>query len=822
MVAALVLAGILIFGGGFSWYATQRAATVKDERASLTAIAALKAGQIAQWRAERISDGLFLTNDYLANRSLAAFLAGRPSAPATSVVQAWLGALTVNGGYTGGWVLDTAGRERLATTSSPVPTRSAAVGREVMASGVATLTDFYLDGNGVPAIDLVAPLWPAAGSAGAHVPVGAVVLRADPQRLLYPLVQTWPTPSASAETLLFERDGTHVLYLNELRHRTGTALKLRLPDVSTLAAGAALRGAPIGDFLDYRGVPVVAAARAVAGSPWMVIAKIDRTEAYGALDASATSAVLLGIAAMALATAVIVLAWRAQAQRARTADAEARLARQELEVRYGAVMESANDAILVADGDGTIIEANDSAGTMLGVEAPALAGCLLDTLVVAAERPDFRKVMAALEPGQSALVEAQIDYPGPEPLWAEMSLRRVSEGADENILVVARDVTDRRRAEKVLRKSETAYRELLANLPAGVVVHAPDTSIVLSNPLASELLGLTPDQLAGKTAMDPAWHFIDEDSVPLPLEGLPVNRVLSSGRELSALVVGVCRSDRPEPVWLICNGFPVHGADGELVQAVIVFTEITDRVRAQEALKARGIELERSNQELERFAYVASHDLQEPLRMVASYTQLLKKRYGGQLDSDADEFIDYAVEGAVRLQGLINDLLEYSRLGSQGRDPTPTDAGAVLDRVVHGLSKTIESSGATVEHDPLPCLMVDPVQLGQLFQNLLANAMKFRSEAPPVVHVSANREGAMWRLDVRDNGIGIDPQYVDRVFVVFQRLYSRGEFEGSGIGLAICKRIVERHGGRIWIESTPGQGSEFLFTLPAADDEMEG
>jgi light-regulated signal transduction histidine kinase (bacteriophytochrome) len=225
-------------------------------------------------------------------------------------------------------------------------------------------------------------------------------------------------------------------------------------------------------------------------------------------------------------------------------------------------------------------------------------------------------------------------------------------------------------------------------------------------------------------------------------------------------------------------------------------------------------ELARSNADLEQFAYVASHDLQEPLRMVASYLQLLERRYRGQLDESADEFINYAVDGATRMQTLINDLLDYSRVDSRGKSFVLTPCSAILDRAIANLQTTIKAAHATVTCAPLPEIMADATQLTQLFQNLISNAIKFCSDQPPQIHISSQRRADTWLFSVQDNGIGIDSEYIDRIFLIFQRLHSRGEYPGTGIGLAICKKIIERHGGSIWVESQPGQGSTFYFTIP--------
>jgi light-regulated signal transduction histidine kinase (bacteriophytochrome) len=237
-------------------------------------------------------------------------------------------------------------------------------------------------------------------------------------------------------------------------------------------------------------------------------------------------------------------------------------------------------------------------------------------------------------------------------------------------------------------------------------------------------------------------------------------------------------------------------------------TELEERRIAQR-------ELARSNAELEQFAYVASHDLQEPLRMVASFTQLLAKRYRAKLDADADEFIGFAVDGAQRMQLLLNDLLAYSRVGTRGKPLEPIDCNDVLQEAMANLTTAIEESHAEIHAGPLPKVAGDEVQMLQLFQNLVGNALKFRNpEQQPQIQISAQREGANWVFAIRDNGIGIAAEHQSRIFLIFQRLHQRHEYPGTGIGLALCKKVIERHGGRIWVESEPGQGSTFYFTIP--------
>jgi signal transduction histidine kinase len=313
--------------------------------------------------------------------------------------------------------------------------------------------------------------------------------------------------------------------------------------------------------------------------------------------------------------------------------------------------------------------------------------------------------------------------------------------------------------------------------------------------LTAENLGEIVD-LSHEFAMGLAEHFNALDRV--------------SKGDLDARVLGDSQVDLLESLKGVTNG---------MINSVS--REIGERKQAEDKLNKTLEELERSNSELEQFAYVASHDLQEPLRMVSSYMQLLERRYKGKLDSDADEFIDFAVDGATRMQRLINDLLMFSRVGTKGKPFETTDCNAVLADVLRDLSSAIKESGAVVTHDELPIIMADGTQIVQLFQNLVANAIKFCGKDEPRVHISFEQKDNACVFSVSDNGIGIDPEYKDRIFVIFQRLHGKTDYPGTGIGLSVCKRIVERHGGQIWVESESGKGSTFRWTVPSVHDESE-
>jgi len=404
--------------------------------------------------------------------------------------------------------------------------------------------------------------------------------------------------------------------------------------------------------------------------------------------------------------------------------------------------------------------------------------------------------------------------------WRDNFVYKLPSG---EIVTVYRDETERKQMEEALRESEQELKTVLEGSPIPTFVINSDHTVQYWNKALEELSGTGAQTVIG--TKEPWKALYNEERATLA--DLLVDERFSelskwySGKfHESQIITGSYEAIDffpnldDEGKWLRSTASLLRNSKGHIVGAIETFEDITDRKNAEDSLHERTEELERSNQELEKFAYVASHDLQEPLRMVSSYMQLLSRRYEGKIDADADEFISFAVDGAKRMQILINDLLAYSRIGTRGREFEPVPCEEVLGLALVNLLTVIEETESVVTHDELPTVMADKTQLVQLFQNLISNAIKFRSDKQPRVHVSAEHKENEWIFSIKDNGIGIDPRYEDRIFEVFQRLHGRGQYSGTGIGLAICKKIVERHGGLIRLQSEVGEGATFYFSLP--------
>lgn len=487
------------------------------------------------------------------------------------------------------------------------------------------------------------------------------------------------------------------------------------------------------------------------------------------------------------------------------------------EEKFQGLLETAPDAIVIVNDQGKIVLINGQTEQLFGYTRGELIGQPIEQLIP--ERYHRNHVQYR----SSYVAESQLR---PMGIGLELYGRR-KDGSEfpveislgplktaEGLLVssVIRDVTQRLQAQEALRSSEERYRTLLENSPDIIARFDRTLRYIYVNTVIEKEWGLPREQVIGKTYLELG---IPEATAQSWMKALA--EVFETGQQVTRYNTAETEAGTQYYHSILV---PEVGPDGSVETILTITRNITEQKQNevqlrvyQQELKGHVTALAQSNRELEQFAYVASHDLQEPLRMVSSYVQLLARRYKDQLDADADEFIDYAVDGANRMRQLIDALLTYARVNTQGKAFESTNCEVILNETLTNLQSAIAEKRAIITHDPLPTVSGVDVQLRQLFQNLIENALKFRREDPPEIQVSARRQDGEWLFSCRDNGIGIEPQYIERIFVIFQRLHTRDEYPGTGIGLTLCKKIVERHGGRIWVESTPGEGTIIYFTI---------
>ena len=475
---------------------------------------------------------------------------------------------------------------------------------------------------------------------------------------------------------------------------------------------------------------------------------------------------------------------------------------------YAAVVRSATDAIVTKTLEGKITGWNAAAEKLFGYTAQEAIGRQIDIIVPRERHDDVDKILGAVRRGE------RIDHfetvrrtKGGRLIDVSLSISPIKAPSGEIVgsAKIVRNISEQ-------KFSERKFQLAVEASPGGVLMINEVGEIVLANAELERQFGYSRSDLVGASV---------DLLLPMSMRKMhaarrgefyaePAVRRMGAGRDLHAR-----RKDGSEfPVEIGLN--PIQSGDGLMVLATII--DITERKEVEKAVEAQNERLRRSNAELEQFAYVASHDLQEPLRMVASYTQLLEERYKDQLDDKARKYIGYAVEGAKRMQTLVRELLSYSRVSSRDVADRPVDCAMVVAATIERLTASIQEAGAKIRVGPMPVVVSEEIELGQVFQNLISNAVKFRSARSPQIEINAERKDAVWEFAVTDNGIGVEEKYGSRIFQMFQRLHERGKYDGSGIGLAIVKKIVERHGGTIWFSSVLGEGTTFYFTaLPVLE-----
>ena len=470
------------------------------------------------------------------------------------------------------------------------------------------------------------------------------------------------------------------------------------------------------------------------------------------------------------------------------------------------LMDKVMDSVHVHDTEGNTIYVNEAACTSKGYSREELLALPLHRIV----SPEFSDLVDArikriLEQGRAAFESSHRHRDG-TAMPVEVHASVLEAGGEQFIVSVVRDLSERAQAQADLQRSEEEYRQLFESLQD--VFYRTDTEgrVLRVSPSVEAVFGYKPEEVEGEDLAQ--TFYFDPSERPVFLKHLQREGQVRDHRTR-------CKNRAGDEVWVSTNARHYRDHEGNALGVEGITRDITNQVKAEQQLARTMETLKRSNRDLEQFAYVASHDLQEPLRMISGFVQLLDKNFRGKMDDTADEYLDFIVESTQRMQQQIQDLLTYSRVGREGRTFRTVHCDRVLDRVVDNLRLAIKESKAKITRAPLPKVFADESQILMLFQNIIYNAIKYRGEKKPRIRVGCSRgDDGLNHITVEDNGLGINPQFHDRIFQIFQRLHPREEYSGTGIGLALCKRIVENHGGRIWVKSEEGEGSTFHFTLP--------
>ena len=805
--------GILIIIGGYFYYRYEKNVIRQEKLNEIKTIAKLKIDQITSWQSERLGDADEIFRNPFFARDVEQFIFNGFHKELKNNILSQLSFTKNQGGYENIFLTTPSGTVLFAV--DPLLARIESKTKEFIAEAAVQRNVIFTDLYYCPLhrkihYDLMVPVFNKS-----NISIATLVFRVDPDTYLFKLIQTWPTPSRSSETLIVRKNGDSVLFLNELRFHEHSALSFQLPitrnDVPSVRAVLGYEGIVEGP--DYRNVDVLAYVCRIPESPWFLIAKIDQTEIFS--EISYRTGLITFVTIILIILTAVAISWYHYA-RQRNIYRELFQKEQnltEMEEEYRTTLYSIADGVITTDELGRVRHMNPVAQQLTGFkEYDATGRLLVDVFRIVDERTRER-VDIPLEQviKQGLVAEIKFNsllsstYGVESPISGNCSPVTHTNNNVIGAVVVFRDQTAEREFISKLKGSEELYRELFENMLNGFAYcrmifeqESPVDFIYLKVNKAFEVLTGLKD-VVGKKVSEVIPGIQTADRALIERYG----RVSTTGlpEEFETYVESM-------KMW-----YSISVYSPETEYFVAVFDVITARKQAEEKLKQSNSDLERSNKELEQFAYIASHDLQEPLRMVSSFTQLLSKRYKNKLGDDAEEFIQYIIDGAYRMQRLIQDLLSYSRINVNDISMNPTDSHQALGEAISNLQVSIKESAAIVTTGDLPVIHANFGQIVQVFQNLISNALKFHRDDAPRIHISAIPGNGEWVFTVTDNGIGIEEQYFSRIFIIFQRLHAGSTYPGTGIGLAICNRIIQRHEGRIWVESEPGKGSVFYFSI---------
>lgn len=820
LILIFVLMTLVIALSGVAYYQDQKRNFEVAARDQLEAVSTLKAQQISAWIGERRANAEMVMSDtHLANQ-IERLRTQVAMGESRTYLLDLMRSNQAKYQYQDVLLLDTSAQTVLSasgTFHSPGRLLSQLVSAAIAQRNI-VFSDLYRAENSEDVfLDFIVPVFEEQGEK--TTPLGAVVLRSDANRFLYPFVASWPTASASGETLLLRLDGDRTLFLTDLRHLPGTALSFSLPlDASPLTDLRGLVNAGrIVTGMDYRGVAALAELRPVIGTPWVLETKIDQSEIYAPLEARVRyTLTLCGVLILASGTATLLL-WRERELKFKQYLEREKIERQALIIHYQHLTKFTHDIILLLDQDWNILSANDRAISAYSRTEEKLLGLRLQDLHAPEARDAFNRYREELLTRGDITYETLHMRRNRARFPVECTLRILQIDDHRFYQAVIRDITEQKHAEQELRESEKRFRLFYEQAPISYQALSEDGTIKDVNWAWCELLGYRRDEVIGRKFVE----FLTPDSVRQFYTAFQGYKLVGeiSGAEYAM------RCDDGSTIYVNLVGKVGFDEAGEVKLVHCVLYDITaqketeERIRRlNEELEQRVIErttqLEAANKELEAFSYSVSHDLRAPLRAIDGFSRILLEDFASVLPEEAVHYLNIICENTTGMARLIDDLLVFSRLSRQPLKMETVDPAVLIAQSLEVLQPDYKDRKIEFVINDLPPCHADPTLLKQVFMNLLSNAIKFtRHKSAASVEVGSLHENGQVIYYVKDNGVGFDMQYAPKLFGVFQRLHRVEEYEGTGVGLAIVQRIVHRHGGRVWAEGVPNQGATFCFTL---------
>ncbi len=858
LLVFVLLAAAILAAGAFYYIHYEQTFRTEVER-QLSAIAELKMGELVQWRKERFADGAMLFKNDAFSSLVRRVLVQKVTADSPMQLPTWIEKLQTANHYEQIRLLDAQGVTRLSIPSGRTPLSSVVLRRsgEVLRSEQVTMQDFYRDEFDHKIY--LAVLVPILSEQSGNRPLGVLVLRIDPEGYLYPLLKRWPAPSRTAETLLIRREGNGVLFLNELRFRPDTALSLLIPlGNTTMPAVKAVRGEEgVVEGLDYRGVPVVADVRAIPDSPWFLVTRMDTAEVYAPMRERLWLTVAFAVFLLLGAGASLRLVWHRQILQSYRARVEANEAIRQGEEQFLTMFDVASVGLAQVDPlTGRWLRVNKKMCAITGYSSDEL----LQMRVPDISHPEDRKF--DWESFQRAVRGAASDYRMEKRyvrkdntvVWVIVNMTIIRNPTGEPVRTIAaiEDITERKTQESRLLQLNNRLQYLISAIQEMALARDVETVTGVVRLAARRLTGADGATFvlregeqsfyADEDAIGPLWKgqrlpltqcisgWVMLHDTPAVIEDIytdaRIHGELYRDTFVRSLVIVPIR--RHVPLGAIGNYWAQpHGATPEEVQLLQTLADAAaialESVRLLNDLEKRVVErtsqLESANKELEAFSYSVSHDLRAPLRAIDGFARILDEDNMSRLDGEGRRVLGVICSEVRRMGQLIDDLLAFSKLNRRLMDPSEIDMTALAQTVFAECAGQSPDRKLTLQLHPLPPVRGDGAMIRQVLVNLISNAIKYtRPKEVATIEIGGRTEANENLYYVKDNGVGFDMKYADRLFGVFQRLHSEDEFEGTGVGLALVQRVIHRHGGRVWADAKVNEGATISFTFPTGGE----